>query len=52
MCDQVMELLFEKLGMNIPEFKLDRKIMINFDKKNNLFYLNGIDNSGAYYSLF
>ncbi len=38
--------------MEIPEFQLDRKIQIDFDKKNNLFYLNGIDSTGAYYSLF
>ncbi|CAG9327387.1 unnamed protein product [Blepharisma stoltei] len=57
-CDTVMQLLMEKLGLEIPSFKLVRRLKISRGKevvKGNLkdfLYFQGVDSNNAPYTLF
>jgi len=50
MCDIVMEKLMSKLGLEIPQFKLERLLKIT--AQNNSVAFQGIDTYGSPYSLF
>ena len=52
MMDDVFELLMEKLGYQMPEFRLERRLKVSLsdDKKNVNF--TGLDMNGACFSLF
>lgn len=53
-CDKVMQLLFEKLGYQIPAFKLDRfaKVKLEEAKSGDTITVKGEDENGAPYTLF
>ena len=51
-CDEVMEMLMNKLGYPIPEFKLKRRLRVQFEESKNQITLGGIDTNGASYTMF
>lgn len=53
-CDDIMELLFQKLKMKIPEFILSRWIKCSLESKQGkeTISVEGIDNCGGPYDLF
>jgi NAD-dependent SIR2 family protein deacetylase len=51
MCDDVIILLMKKLGLEIPKFKLTRRINIA-DIGSGKLLVKGVDSNGSHYSLF
>jgi NAD-dependent SIR2 family protein deacetylase len=48
LCDVVMEKLMKKLGLDVPQFYLKRKI--SYGRRQGKFYLKGVDFNGDHYS--
>ena len=51
-CDDVIELLMQKLGYQIPNFTLKRRLRVTHDESNNRVTLMGVDSNGANYTMF
>ena len=54
MCDDVMRLVMQKLGLEVSPFKLQRRVKVSLvpASKPPLLRVEGIDSDGTPYSLF
>ena len=52
MTDDVFPLLMEKLGYEIPEFKLTRRLKVSLSEDKKSVNFTGIDMNGACFTLF
>ena len=51
-CDDVIELLMQKLGYAIPNFTLKRRLRVSFDDSKNNVKLMGVDMNGTNFTMF
>lgn len=51
MCDDVMKMVMKKLVLPIPEFVLERRIVL-FKPEKGIITINGEDSDGSPYEIF
>jgi hypothetical protein len=53
-CDDMMKILMKKLDLEVPEFRLNRRVQFTLDKSKvaDTLSINGLDPKGNIYSLF